>query len=161
MLVFQGMGELVSHDHSLIRQGNPVSDVKFVGLRIVKASDLFGQKIDHERINIKSLGKQAKCFRTASRCIALGRLLVLIHFAYDVGANFFPRPKSFLNWRTQGQAGNLAHLREDFVGSRGEFGRCSGLVRIRSSDSWRFLRNGDAAGETKNEHRPDKRAQKN
>src|SRR2546430_6520300 len=38
-------------------------DVKLAGLRIIKPFDLFREHVDHERIEVESLGKEAKGIR--------------------------------------------------------------------------------------------------
>src|SRR2546430_13349893 len=65
MLVLESMRQFMGHDHALVGKRTPVRDVKFAGRRIVEPFDLFREHIDHERIEVESLGKESKGFGAA------------------------------------------------------------------------------------------------
>ncbi|PYU83058.1 MAG: hypothetical protein DMG51_12895 [Acidobacteria bacterium] len=91
MLVLQRMRQFMRHDHALVRRRAPVGDVKLAGLRIIKPFDLFREHVDHERIEVESLGKEAKGFGAALVGVAFGGILVFVHLFDDVGADFLAR----------------------------------------------------------------------
>ena len=128
------------HDHALVAQRAPVRDVKLAGLGIVKPLDLLGEHIDHEGIQVEALGEKSKGFRAALVGVAFGGILFFVHLRDDVGPDFLPRTQRFFQRGNEFQAGDLAHLAKDFIGSGNEVGiRCRlGIGRGRSDG--RFLR---------------------
>ena len=122
MLVLEGMGQFVGHNHALIGEGAPVGDVEFLGFGIVESLDLLGQNFHHERIEVEVLRQEAESFRAAFVSVALRRVFFFVHLTNEVGTNFFAGTQRFLQGAEKGEACDLAHLAEDFIGGRGEIG---------------------------------------
>jgi len=140
MLVLERMRQFMGHDHTLVGKRAPVRNVKFAGRRIVEPFDLFREHIDHERIEVESLGKESKGFGAALVGVAFGGIFVFVHLLDNVGADFFARTQRFFQRREQFQAGDLAHLAEDFISGGNKFGVRGGLgIHGRGNDG-SFLR---------------------
>ena len=60
MLVLQGMGQLVGHDHALVGGASPIGDEKFASLGIVHAGNLLGEQGQQLLIERVTLGNQAQ-----------------------------------------------------------------------------------------------------
>ena len=135
MLVLERMGELVSHNHALIFEGNPVCDVKFVGFGVVETGDLLGEQLDHKRVEVKALRNETKSFGALFVRVPLGGGPVLIHLANHVSTDFLAGAQGLLDGALEREAGDLTHLLEDFVGSGQEFG--VGLAVGGRGSSWR------------------------
>ena len=147
MLVFKRMRQFMSHHHALVGQRAPVCDVEFARLGIVEPLNLLREHVHHEGIEIESLGKQAKGFRAALVGVAFGGVLFFVHLLDDVSANFLARTQRFFQRRDQFEAGDLAHLAENFVGGRDEIGIRGGLGIRRGWSDGRFLCVGGATEE--------------
>ena len=72
------------HYHALVCNRNPIGDIEFVRLGIIKASNLFGQQVDHEGIEVEAFWKKPKCLGAALACVPLRRIFLIVHFLNDV-----------------------------------------------------------------------------
>ena len=136
MLVLEGVGQFVSHDHALIAGGTPVRDIEFLRLGIVQPFDLLREHVHHKGVEVEPLRQQAKCFGGARIGIALSRILFFAHLLDDIRTNLFARPQGFFQRREQLQSGDFAHLLEHFIRSGKELGIISGFgIRSRGCRS--------------------------
>ena len=144
-LILEGMGQFVGHDAALFVGGNPIGDIEFLRLRVVEPGNLLGENIEHEGIERKILGDEAESFEGFAIGVALSVVAVFLFLANQVGADFLPRAEAFLERLLDGQAQELAHFREDFVGGAEKFGVGVGVGlrrgrRQRGSNGFRLRR---------------------
>ena len=136
------MSQFVRHDLALLVGGDPVRDVEFLGFGVVKAGDLIGENVEHESIERKILGDQAKSFQGLFVVIALGVGSVFFFLADQILADFLFGAKALFKRLLDRQGQDLTHLREHFVGGFQEFrvGGCrdlSGRRRLGRSGDFR------------------------
>src|SRR5437879_13215499 len=109
------------HHHALLGRIDPVGNEKLPALGVVEPGNLLCEQFDQEGLQLEPFRDEAKLLERSLVGVALLRLLLFLHAADYVFADFLARENAFLERREYRQVEHLAHLRQNLRAGLKEF----------------------------------------